>query len=353
MKLNKWTMALAAAGVVSLSSVAHAQEAVAGASALAASTTLSGYVSTSYTLTDSQDDADSFRLDVVDLKLASAQGEGEYATGYTVELWAGPDAETLGTTANADSVELLQANMDVRVPVGNGLDLKIGQFTTIIGRESLNRSENAFYTRSEAWGIEPTHHTGILGSYQASDDLGIQLGLVNDTTTAVTNEDFGGTAYLIGATYTMPDSAGFLGGTGLTYARLDGANSSAAGAEVDHQYLGVDVSLGSVVEGLSYSLAWDIRDNTGTTGDDNVVGHYLTYAVNDTTTVNVRYETGNVNSMTAATDNADGLASWTIGVDRQIWENVISRVEFQSYDSDNNNDAGSDDSLTFNLIYSF
>ena len=50
MKMNKWTMALAAAGVVSLSSVAQAQEAAAGANALAASTTLSGYVSTSYTM---------------------------------------------------------------------------------------------------------------------------------------------------------------------------------------------------------------------------------------------------------------------------------------------------------------
>ena len=50
MKMNKWTMALAAAGVVSLPSVAQAQEAAAGADALAASTTLSGYVSTSYTM---------------------------------------------------------------------------------------------------------------------------------------------------------------------------------------------------------------------------------------------------------------------------------------------------------------
>ncbi|SVE18659.1 uncharacterized protein METZ01_LOCUS471513, partial [marine metagenome] len=52
MKMNKWTMALAAAGVVSLSSVAQAQEAAAGANALAASTTLSGYISTSYKSVD-------------------------------------------------------------------------------------------------------------------------------------------------------------------------------------------------------------------------------------------------------------------------------------------------------------
>ena len=67
MKMNKWTMALAAAGVVSLSSVAQAQEAAAGANALAASTTLSGYVSTSYTVDDVTGNDDSFDLDVVDL----------------------------------------------------------------------------------------------------------------------------------------------------------------------------------------------------------------------------------------------------------------------------------------------
>ena len=63
MKMNKWTMALAAAGVVSLPSVAQAQEAAAGADALAASTTLSGYVSTSYTMdgTSPADPAGYFR----------------------------------------------------------------------------------------------------------------------------------------------------------------------------------------------------------------------------------------------------------------------------------------------------
>ena len=192
MKMNKWTMALAAAGVVSLSSVAQAQEAAAGANALAASTTLSGYVSTSYTLdNDTGDTQDSFRLDVVDLKLASAQGEGEYATGYTVELWAGPNAGGLGTGTGGVStrtVELYQANIDVRLPVGNGLDIKIGQFGTVVGAESNNYTENAFYTRSRAYNTDqPTHHTGVLASYQLSDDASLSVGFVNDTKTNATN----------------------------------------------------------------------------------------------------------------------------------------------------------------------
>jgi len=366
MKMNKWTMALAAAGVVSLSSVAQAQEAVAGANALAASTTLSGYVSTSWKSFDPTDGStflgtdydnaialDRFALDVVDLKFASAQGAGEYATGYTVELWAGPQAGLLGTGAGSDTVELYQANLDVRLPVGNGLDLKIGQFTTVVGAETYNYNENAFYMRSFGFLLEPTHHTGILASYQLSDDLSVSLGFANDTDSAATNAREGsGTAYLLKVGYTLPESTGFLGGTTLTYARIDGADTDAADTdEQDNHYIGASVPLG--VEGLSYSLAWDIVEYADG-GDSNVVGHYLSYAANDKATIIFRYEHGNTGSDSVFGEIDDGKV-WSIGLDYQLWENVISRVEYHDYSGDNS--AGADlaslDGIIINLVYTF
>jgi len=345
MKMNKWTMALAAAGVVSLSSVAQAQEAAAGANALAASTTLSGYVSTSYTLSDDGSN-DGTNLDVVDIKLASAQGAGEYATGYTVELWAG-GSHALATSASVDTVEVMQANIDLRVPLGNGLDLKVGQFTTIVGAETDNYNENAFYTRSRAFdNDQPTHHTGVLASYQLSDAATLSVGAVNDTTSTAVNADDGGTAWLASLSYTMPDSMGFLAGSELTYARVDGAGAD--GAERDNSYLGASIPL--PVEGLSYSLSWDnVEYETG--ADTTLVGHYLSYAASDKMTINLRYETGNVNG---ATNNNDGVSDIAIGIDYQLWENVISRVEY--IDSSDDGGTGSRDgqeSLVFNVIYSF
>ena len=188
MKMNKWTMALAAAGVVSLSSVAQAQEAVAGANAVAASGGLTGYISTSYTFRENNANdgtfrggqGDSYSLDVVDLKWSSAQGAGEYATGYTVELWAGPAASDIDTTDNAgnnNTVELMQANIDLRLPIGSGLNLKVGQFGTVVGREVYNYNENAFFTHSYGFAVEPTHHTGILADYQLTDDISVSLGV--------------------------------------------------------------------------------------------------------------------------------------------------------------------------------
>ena len=193
--------------------------------------------------------------------------------------------------------------------------------------------------------VEPTHHTGILASYQASDDLSLKIGVANDTTSPNTNADeASGTAYLLSVGYTLPESLGFLGGTSLTYARVDGAGAD--GNEQDNHYIGASVPLG--VEGLSYNLAWDIVEND-TSADSNVVGHYLSYAASDKLTVNARYETGNVN-VAAPAINYDGISAWTVGLDYKLWENVISRVEFRSLGRDG---ASDDDSAAFNIIYSF
>ena len=88
MKMNKWTVGLAAAGLVSLASVAQAQEAAANAvQTKLATTSLSGYISTTYhwNIGDqgttaynlgSDDKSDRFALDVVSLNIGSPIGSG-------------------------------------------------------------------------------------------------------------------------------------------------------------------------------------------------------------------------------------------------------------------------------------
>ena len=90
---------------LSLSSFVHAQEAAAGANALAASTTLSGYVSTSYHFgPDGGSDPyalapanrNAFSLDVIGLSLRRPLDEWLFDTGFRVALWLGPAASLLG-----------------------------------------------------------------------------------------------------------------------------------------------------------------------------------------------------------------------------------------------------------------
>ena len=350
MKMNKWTMALAAAGVVSLSSVAQAQEAAAGAEALAASTTLSGYVSSSYTFEGESNgapigatnrDSDVFKLDVVSLTLASAQGAGEYATGYTVQFWAGPD----NGAESSDDASLEQANIDLRLPFGNGIDLKVGQFGTVVGNEVYDYNANAFFQRSQAFASQPTHHTGILAGYNVTDDVAVQLGFANDTTSAssaaVTGPDDGSAVTLASVSYTLPDSMGFAGGTGIKFATVRDAGTS----DVDNNYF--EVNLPTIVEGLSLTVTADYVESGVL--DDEIYGVHAGYALNDKTTVNLRYETGVRDGAYGGTAASD-LESVAVGVTYDLWENVISRVEWQSTSAAGVTD---DDTLAINLVYSF
>src|SRR5258706_8229150 len=105
MKYSKWTLGLAAVGAISLASAAKAEEKASSVMTALSSTTLSGYVDTSaqwnfgtgngglpvYKFGGS-DKADGFNLNVVQIRLEKALDEAEWAAGYRVDLWAGPDA---------------------------------------------------------------------------------------------------------------------------------------------------------------------------------------------------------------------------------------------------------------------
>src|SRR5437870_1170710 len=141
MKFNKWTVGLAAVGVVSLASAARAEEKVSTVMTALSSTTLSGYVDTSaqwnfgtgnarlpdYKFGGSSK-ADGFNLNVVQIRLEKPLDEAEWAAGYRVDLWAGPDANTLGTqsVSHEDRISadlaIRQAYVALRMPVGNGID---------------------------------------------------------------------------------------------------------------------------------------------------------------------------------------------------------------------------------------
>ena len=105
-----------------------AQWAAAGADALATSTPLSGYVSASYFFSVGQsrdlgktnEYANLFKLEVVSLTLASAQSLKEDTPGYTVGMWFGPNDQH-----SDETVSLTQANIDLRVHIGIGLNLKV------------------------------------------------------------------------------------------------------------------------------------------------------------------------------------------------------------------------------------
>src|SRR5437870_6454903 len=196
MKFNRWTIALAAVGVVSLASAAQAEEKVSTVMTALSSTTLSGYVDTSaqwnfgtgnarlpdYKFGGSSK-ADGFNLDVIQLRIEKPLDEAEWAAGYRVDLWAGPDANVLGTqstlSTGSGDFAVRQAYVALRMPVGNGIDWKVGVFDSIIGYESVEGPNNPNFTRSYGHSIEPQTHTGILASYRFNDNVSASVGVAN------------------------------------------------------------------------------------------------------------------------------------------------------------------------------
>src|SRR3954451_1524087 len=149
MKFNQWTLALASVGIVSLGSLARAEEQHTVMTALS-STTLSGYVDTSASwwtgkqsdvggafgalpgrTFDNSNKQDGFFLNAVKLVLEKPLGDATtWSAGYKADLVFGRDADYYATVLNAsglapaDDFAVKQAYVALRAPVGNGLDIK-------------------------------------------------------------------------------------------------------------------------------------------------------------------------------------------------------------------------------------
>jgi len=146
-----------------------------------------------------------------------------------VDLIYGPNAvgwnNSVGA-ANSD-IGIKQAYVALRAPVGNGIDLKLGTWDTIIGYEVFNAGSNPNYTRSWGYTMEPTQHTGLLASYQVNKMIGISGGIANTWSAGINVRRPGSESsktYMGAVTLTAPDSMGFLAGSALYLGVVDGFN---------------------------------------------------------------------------------------------------------------------------------
>jgi hypothetical protein len=359
MKFNKWTLGLAAVGVVSLASAARADEKMSMVSTALSNTTLSGYVdaSASWMLKNTSTpgrvyDAatapgtpggyaqNGFNLDVVSLTLDKPEDETPWASGYHVQMLMGPGAiaRGTGTVGNGGDFAFNEAYVALRVPVGNGLDLHFGQFGTYNGYEAYDTYKNPNFSRSYGFFIESSAHTGVTGSYKINDEVSVMAGIGNTVGTAVNglSANTGETkAYLAMVTLTAPDSFGALKGATLSlgYTGGPGAGNGSAN-QVEQYYAGAAVPL--PVTGLSLGLAYDYTSNPGGYAlGGNVPGYaqaaavYVSYATGNWTFAN-RLDLANSSAgVFYAGGNDNELASETFTVGYSLWKNVLTRAEFR------------------------
>ena len=344
MKMNKWTVGLAAAGVVSLASTAQAEE----NSVLTSlgSTVLSGSLEASYVGSFSSDnniygDADGFNANGASLSIGSPLGGEGYAAGYNVELLLGQRASDF-SGENEDFL-IKNANIGMSLPVGNGIDLTLGLFDTIVGYEVESSASNPNVDRSYGYDLEPFTHTGLLASTSLMDNVSLTLGAANafDSTADLHNNDQDGSfAFLGGIEVTAPDSLGPLSGSTVYVGIADGADD-------DNQLLYVGASIPTPIEGLSLGVAYDDRESA--TGDAEATAVYATYGLSETMNLGLRYDTLEDDRAGAWEGDTRSQLTATLGV--ALFDNVLTRIEYTA--EDGNRAGGSSNGFAVNAFYAF
>ena len=411
MKFNKWTLGLAALGVVSLASAARADEKLSPVQTALSNTTLSGYVDVAANWRPGTDSGsaggpnipasafsknDGFSLNAVDLALDKPMDEGPWASGYHVELMFGPNSVPAannffgGAGGSEGFGSLRQAYVSLRTPVGNGIDWNVGVFDTIIGYESTSGPLNPNYTRSYGYSIEPTTHTGVLASYKVTDVLTLSAGVANTwnaNSAGLSGVNNNATyesqkTYMGSITLTAPESFGALKGATLTLGAINGVDQSIAAGGPGSQtswYAGLALPTPSSKLKLGAAFDYLTFNNRGgaNTKDDSiwVAGLYTTISPTDKLSFNFRGEivdATQIGSSIVAPVSPNPLNGYYAGhyagevtatMQYQLWANVLSRVEFRwdHVDADSgadkafgvNNTKRNDFLLALNLVYQF
>ena len=364
MKFDKWTVALAAVGVVSLASAAKAEEKASAVSTALASTTIGGYVDTSAQWNfgtgnqnwapykfNSASKSDGFNLDVVQLRIAKPLDETPWSAGYQVDLWAGPDANTLHTTSSLiggtapSDFAIRQAYVVLNVPVEDGIDVKVGVFDSILGYESVESPNDPNYTRSYGHSMEPQTHTGALATYHFGKYVAISAGVADtigpiinerpfeDLNTSGANKSETYKTYMGSVALTAPDSMGFLAGSTLYGGIVNGFSDHAntlPGATGDQTSYYAGTTLATPIKQLQLGAAFDYLDMYGVKGQTWAAAGYATVKATEKLSFNSRAEYLKDSCGFFGLNSATGtVLDVTETVQYDLWKNVISRVELR------------------------
>lgn len=374
MKINQWTLGLAAVGVVSLASAVNAEEAKMNALQTAlSSTTISGYVDTSIEWTlgnknsgvqssipfrggtsgffggSSSGKNDGFNLNVVKLTVEKPMDESEWASGYKADLLFGPDAVNYNSSVNGlennnntgrdNDFAIKQAYVALRTPVGNGIDWKVGVFDTIIGYETFEAGNNPNFSRSWGYSVEPTQHTGLLGTYRINDNIAVAAGVANTLSSGINDraDNNGGGGNISGQwrktvmasiAVTAPSDTGFLSGSTFYGGLVSGVNNGGTADTFDQNNYYLGATLNTPVTGLKAGVAFDFVNNIGGANNETwVAGLYASYQATEKLSLHGRGEFGRQN-VKAGGPNSE-IAGITATAQYDLWQNVVSRLELR------------------------
>ena len=359
---------------------------------------LSGYVDTGYSYnftgqggnsqvnsrvqSDSAQQGD-FNLYAVKIALEKAMtSENKAQAGFRVDVMIGEDAKYLAnpaqtyssnlnnTAQDSNYLFLEQAYVQLRAPVGNGWDFKVGKFASILGYEVMERPANMNITYGLLYNQFPFWYTGVISSYKFDEYLDGKLGVANGANSdnnTTTSGGSDGVALLASLNVTAPGgnanwSHNFEYSTASE--NSTGADPAVSGSTTSQNALPSNVA-STPTAGGAYTIIYNSWGNwapkfandklllafdsvLGNTAGANQVGGpqnttwygasaYAKYQFNDWFSLAGRGEYfggDNLNKINNTTGNANpnaGLSWWeyTITAGFNVIDNVLIRAEYR------------------------
>ncbi len=139
--------------------------------------------------------ADNFTLNQVDIMAERAPDvSAGRRFGFRADLMFGEETETLqGSPANEPRPQayrnIYQAYGSYVFPIGSGLQVDFGKFSSSLGVEGNYTKDQLHYSRSYLFTFLPFYHMGLRANYNLDSKLSLQYWLVNG---ANQTEDFNG-----------------------------------------------------------------------------------------------------------------------------------------------------------------
>jgi len=131
--------------------------------------------------------ADAFNVNAFKLTIQKDKDSGKFPAGFRTDLIYGNDANVLNGASipngaagfNESALFVEQAYVNLGVPIGNGIDVKLGKMVSLMGYEVIESPANWQFSRSDGFRLAPNTQLGVTFGYQWNDTVTTTVGLVN------------------------------------------------------------------------------------------------------------------------------------------------------------------------------
>jgi len=303
--------------------------------------------------------ANSFLIDLAQIQFLRDALVG--GLGYKLKVSFGETAKFIHSAGlggtNNDVVDLTEAYIDYRAPLGSGLGLRFGKFATYHGAEVIEARDNFNYSRSFLFNYAiPFTHTGFMASYTFSKALTANLYVINGWD--VTNDNNKGKTF--GASFVVTPIEPFSMNFGFMYGPEQSNNSSNDRFLFD--WLGVYKATRNLTFMVNTDYAHEDKDplNSGRNSKWYGVAGYVKYDFTDFFSTSIRAEYFN-DKDGVRTGIAQKLKEITITPEFKIAKNLLVRPEYRHDWSDKNGfdsrrnmlDKKSQDTIAIGIMYTW